>query len=305
MSQALKVEKPKVAGFVDRGSNYLRKQKRLEEEEAEIARLEAKARGEDVQEEDEEEPEVEESEIEPVQKQKEDKDTEELSSEEKSFKKRYGDLRKHMANKEAEWKEELERVQKEAKLQAILPPKSDEDIEAWTKENPDIAAVVEKIAEKRAQKLFDKANLRLEELDKITQATETAKAEAAIAKAHPDFFDLRDQDDFHDWAEEQPKWVQDALYENADDPASVIRVIDLYKVDKGLTTKQKRVKTADAAKEVKAKVAPQLDADETKGQIKESDVARMSDKEFEDNEEKIRVAQQTGKFIYDISGSAR
>ena len=37
-------------------------------------------------------------------------------------------------------------------------------------------------------------------------------------------------DEFHDWVDEQPKWVQDALYENSDDPASVIRVIDLYKI---------------------------------------------------------------------------
>ena len=42
------MEKPKTAGFVDRGFNHAKKQKRMEEEEAEIARLEAEARGEKV-----------------------------------------------------------------------------------------------------------------------------------------------------------------------------------------------------------------------------------------------------------------
>ena len=61
-----------------------------------------------------------------------------------------------------------------------------------------------------------------------------------IRETHPDFDTLRKADEFHDWAEAQPKWVQDAIYENADDPASVVRVIDLYKVDKGLTKTAKK-----------------------------------------------------------------
>ena len=48
MPELTTMEKPKTAGFVDRGFNYAKKQKRIEEEEAEIARLEAEARGEEV-----------------------------------------------------------------------------------------------------------------------------------------------------------------------------------------------------------------------------------------------------------------
>ena len=35
-------------------------------------------------------------------------------------------------------------------------------------------------------------------------------------RLHPDFDEIRDGDEFHEWAEDQPKWVQDALYENDD-----------------------------------------------------------------------------------------
>ena len=64
------------------------------------------------------------------------------------------------------------------------------------------------------------------------------KAEAELMKLHPDFMDIREDDKFHDWADEQPKWVQDALYENVDDAKSVARVIDLYKIDTGIKTKK-------------------------------------------------------------------
>ena len=42
---------PKNAGFVDRGFNHAQRKKRIEEEEKEIAKLEAEARGETVEEE--------------------------------------------------------------------------------------------------------------------------------------------------------------------------------------------------------------------------------------------------------------
>ena len=43
------------------------------------------------------------------------------------------------------------------------------------------------------------------------------KAEAELLRYHPDFEDIRETDDFHNWVEEQPKSIQDALYENNND----------------------------------------------------------------------------------------
>ena len=48
MPELTEMKKPKTAGFVDRGFNHSKKQKLIEEEEKEIARLEAEARGEEV-----------------------------------------------------------------------------------------------------------------------------------------------------------------------------------------------------------------------------------------------------------------
>ena len=297
MPELAEVETPKSAGFVDRGYNYERKRSRIENEEEEIRRLEAQQRGEESESIEEETSKTEETNTEVEETT--------LSAEERSFKKRYGDLRRHMQEKEKEWNDKFETFEKRMKKESIVPPKSDEDIEQWTKEYPDVAGIVETIAAKKAQEMFNKADARLQELDKAQSEAERVKAENTIRKSHDDFDDLRASDEFHNWAEEQPKWVQDALYENADDPASVVRVIDLYKGDKGLTKTAKKAKARDAASTVTRRTKTSVDVDDANDTIRESDVARMSDKEFEAKSDDINKAIRSGKFVYDVSGRAR
>ena len=153
--------------------------------------------------------------------------------------------------------------------------------------------------------MFSKAEARMQEFDKIQTEAERTKAETLIRKSHEDFDDLRASDEFHTWVDEQPKWVQDALYENSDDPASVVRVIDLYKVDKGLTKTAKKAKAKDAASTVTKRTRTQVDVEDANDVIRESEVAKMSDKEFEANSDDINKAIRSGKFVYDISGKAR
>ena len=305
------IESPKIAGFVDRGYNNNKKRAAMEAEEKEIARLEAEARGEEY----EEESDGEGSEATKVSdagdsKQKEAKaeveaseDDENLSREEKSFKKRYGDLRRHMAEKEKDWNERFEKLENSGGT--ILPPKTDEDIDQWVSKYPDVASIVQTIATKKAQELFSKADTRLQKLDEMHEATVRKSAETTIIESHADFINIRESDEFHDWADEQPKWVQDAVYENTDDPHSVVRVLDLYKVDKGLTKEAKKAGKKAAASVVSRTSKTKVDADDSDGQIRESDVAKMSSKDFETNVDEINKAMRTGKFIYDISGSAR
>ena len=301
MPELAEVETPKTAGFVDRGYNYERKRKRIEEEEEEIKRLEAEQRGE-LEADDNNQ-----SEEESAEAKEADTEVEEatLSPEERSFKKRYGDLRRHMQEKEKEWNEKFEAFEKRMKKDSIVPPKSDEDIEEWAKEYPDVAGIVETIAAKKAQEMFEKADTRLKELDEAQAEAHRVKSENEIRKSHSDFDQLRESDEFHDWADAQPKWVKDALYENADDPASVVRVIDLYKSDKGLTNEAKKAKTKAAAKTVTKRSRTEVDLADANGMIRESEVAKMSDKEFEERSNEINAAMRSGKFVYDVTGSAR
>ena len=289
MPELQTMEQPKTAGFVNPNHNN-RNRKRVEEAEKEIEELEGKTQEEEVVEATEEKAEVE------------DKD---LSREEKSFKKRYGDVRRHMQQKEKDWEEKFAALEARLGQENIRPPKSDEDIETWAAEYPDVASIVETIAAKKAQEMFNKAEDRLQRLDAKEAEMSRSSAEQDIRKAHPDFDKLREADEFHDWVDDQPKWVQDALYENSDDAASVIRVIDLYKVDNGMTKSDYAAKRKAAAGTVKKASKASVDAEDTSGSFKESDIARMSAQEYEKQEEAITKAIQTGKFIYDLSGNAR
>ena len=299
MPELAQVQTKKTAGFVDRGYNYEKRQQRMKAEEEEIKRLEAEARGKT--------PVDEEPKQEVTQEEEANTESQEeaLSPEEKSFKKRYGDLRRHIQKKEKEWEEKLESLEKRSKKEGILIPKSDEDIETWAKEYPDVASIVETIATKKAQEMFSKAEIRLEELDNAQAEIQRTKAENKIKESHSDFDKLRDSDEFHNWADEQPKWVKDALYENSDDPASVVRVIDLYKIDKGITNNDKKNKRKAAASKVTKRSKTEIDVEDANNTISESEVAKMSTTEFEERSDEINKAIRSGKFVYDISGNAR
>lgn len=245
--------------------------------------------------------EIEEKEVEP-------QEAEPTNAEEKTFKKRYGDLRRHMQEKETEFQTQLDELKKQldsATRKEIKLPKSDEDIEAWAKDYPDVAAIVETIAIKKAKEQSSALEERVKAIDDMQSSAKKEKAEAELMRIHPDFGDIRDSDDFHEWAEEQPKWVQDALYENDNDAKSAARAIDLYKADKGISEK-KPSSSKDAAKSVETRNSrskPQSDEQST--YLRESQVQKMSPQEYEKRSDEIMEAIRSGKFIYDMSGSAR
>ena len=286
MPELENVEKVKTAGYMSRSRTT--NQDRIKKDEEELKQL------------------IEEKGETPEEKTKEAKPEVELSDEEKSFKTRYGDMRRHLAAKEKEYNAKIEELEnKLGEKEKLVPPTSDEELSAWAEKYPDVAGIVETIADKRAKQMFDKANIQLEELSKAKEEAIRNNAENQIREAHPDFDQLRDSDEFHEWVEEQPLWVQNALYENKDDAASVVRVLDLYKVDYGLTKSDRKIKTKAAASLVDKGNKPSVDVLNQSGKIRESDIAKMSDREYEKHAEKIREAHMSGKIIYDVSGNAR
>ena len=184
-------------------------------------------------------------------------------------------------------------------------PKSDEDITEWAKEYPDVAAIVETIAMKKAKEQSDELSDRIKQIDERDANSIKEKAEVELLKLHPDFNNIRESDDFHDWAEDQPKWVQNALYENDNDAKSAARAIDLYKSDKGIGKTEKKSNDAGAAKAVTTKSKTSVSETNNAVTYKESDVERMSAQQYEKQADKIMEAIRSGNFVYDVSGSAR
>ena len=236
------------------------------------------------------------------------KEAEPTTAEEKTFKKRYSDLRRHQQQQAEEFKKEIDALKlqlNQATKKEMKLPKSDKDIEQWAADYPDVAAIVETIAMKKAREQSFALEERVKVVDEMQYTAKKEKAEAELMRLHPDFNDIRDSDEFHDWAEEQPKWVQDALYDNDNDARSAARAIDLYKADMGVSTKRTK-SDKDAAKSVYSKNSrsrPQ--DDESSTYLKESQVQKMSPQQYEKMSDEIMEAIRSGKFIYDVSGSAR
>ena len=301
MPELENVEKVKVAGFVDPRPRKNKNAERIKKDEEELQELlKAKEQGGQPAEEVKEVPDTEEA-------NKAKPEDQALSKEEQSFKKRYGDLRRHMADKDKKTEERIKALEDQlskATRNELVLPKSEDEIAEWTKKYPDVAGIVETIADKKARERSSDLDKRLENIEKMRVEAAKDKAEAELMKLHPDFSQIREDDAFHDWAEAQPKWVQDALYENVDDAKSVARVIDLYKIDAGIMTKKgDSKKSAASAVNTRSKASPT--ADESNNYIRESQVDKMSDKEYAKNQEAIMEAMRTGKFVYDLSGAAR
>jgi len=282
---AEEMQSPKKVAFANR--KYTNEEKRKMEEE-ELEQLMKEQRGE-----------VEEAEP---------QEAEPTNAEEKTFKKRYSDLRRHQQQQAEEFKKEIEALKSQlsqATKKEMKLPKSDEDIEQWAADYPDVAAIVETIAMKKAREQAAALEDRMKVIDEMQTSATKEKAEAELMRLHPDFGEIRDSDDFHNWAEDQPKWVQDALYDNENDAKSAARAIDLYKADMGIA-KSKPAKDKDAAKSVSTKNSrsrPQ--DDESSTYLKESQVQKMSPQQYEKMSDEIMEAIRSGKFIYDVSGSAR
>ena len=235
-------------------------------------------------------------------------DAEPEGAEEKSYKKRYADLRRGSQKAKADLEARittLESQLKQSTAQEIKLPKSDEDIDAWASQYPDVAAIVETIAIKKAREQQEGLQERIKEIDTLRESASREKAEVELLKAHPDFGEIRDSDEFHEWAEEQPKWVQEALYENDNDARSAARAIDLYKADMNIKTK-KPSSNKEAAKSVNTRnTRGQPDATSNNTKMSESRVNKMTTQQYEKHQDEIMEAIRKGEFIYDISGSAR
>ena len=282
---------PEKKAFLAKRSTH---EERIKKDEEELEKLKKEAQGETE---------------EPVTEEKAEDEEKPKTAEERTFKKRYGDLRRHSQEKEKSFQKQIDELKaqlEEATKKEIKLPKSEKDLEAWSKEYPDIAAIIETIAIKKSKEQSQDLENRIKKIDEMSAEAQKDKAEVELMRLHPDFAEIRDSDDFHDWADEQPKWVQDALYENDNDARSAARAIDLYKADRNISTKNKSKSSESAAMAVETKTQKTvLETEGKNSKIRESDVQRMSADEYDKNSDTIMEAIRSGNFIYDVSGSAR
>lgn len=233
--------------------------------------------------------------------------------EEGVFKKRYADSRrgfeKYKNEKEAEL-DDLRKKLEHAYKQNIKAPSSKEEIIKWQKEYPEFAGILEGIVQERISEGLRESKTKLQKIEERQKELEVQEAVLALRKIHPDFNELVNDENFHEWLTKQSQKYQDAIYNDLDVDAASF-VIDRYKSQKGKKSEKvsDRNSREDAAKVVRtSSVTPDFSDDFGDYEFSESQIERESKKDprwFAHNEEKIMKAYRIGKIKMDITGNAQ
>ena len=217
------------------------------------------------------------------------------------YKKRYDDLKRHYDSKLNEFKSREQDLLEEASKNRTeyQAPKTEEELEQFKTQYPDVYEVVETVAHMQSESKAKVLEERLSRLQERELEISQQEAVKRLREKHPDFDDVRNSDDFHGWAKEQPKSIQDWIYKNADDADLASRAIDLFKKDIGLETPKKKKSSSKQTKSAADMVSTKTTSVEpTQEKIwSEREIAAMSIAEFDKHESEISEAMQQGRIV--------
>jgi len=220
------------------------------------------------------------------------------------YKKRYDDLKRHYDEKVQAFKQrerEMEQaMQSAAASQNITLPKSPEELERFKQEYPDVFDVVETIATLKAQ---ERASGLEQEIEVIREREKELKVQSAyreLMSNHPDFNEIKADEKFLAWLDDQPETISDGIYKNNTDARWASRVLDLYKADMGISKKKQSKSNESAAAAIRSPKAKDI-VSEAQGDTKiwkVSQIARMKPHEFEKLESELDAARSEGRIDY-------
>ena len=224
---------------------------------------------------------------------------------EHDWKKRYSDLKSYHDRKNNEWTQQNELTEAKLKLaeqKVSAPqnlPKSQEELEEFKKEYPDVYDVVETVSRLQANASVKEVEDRIESLRKAEREAQIRTAEKELLSVHPDFLEIKSDSEFLTWLEEQPKSISDGVYKNRTDFKWAARVIDLYKSDTNIGQK-KRGRPSKANVEA-ARAVTKTERAVTTGEGEKkvwssSEIARLKPHEFETLEKEIDKANREGRI---------
>jgi len=220
-----------------------------------------------------------------------------VNAEEKVFKKRYDDLKRHYDSTVNKHKDDVEKLKRQLEDNAdkINLPKTKEEVDAWKAKYPDVYDIIETIAYTKADEKSKKLQSDLKELETQQASVQRDKAEVELAKLHPDFNDIREDEKFHEWVAKQDSTIQGWLYENTTNAKLAARAIDLYKMDTGYG-KKKTAKSLEASKSVTSTNKREVDTSNKK-MWKISEIAKMKPQQFAKYEKDIDLARKEGRIV--------
>ena len=215
------------------------------------------------------------------------------------YKKRYDDLKRHYDKKLEEWKKEREGLEAANKVSdtGVQVPTTPEEITEFRQKYPDVYKVVESVASMQAEQRAGDLRGEIDSLKKREEDLIVQSAYKELTTLHPDFTEIKTDEKFLEWLDQQPESISDGIYKNNKDARWASRVLDLYKADVGMTKEPKKTNKS-AAQAVKSTKAKEIvtDTDANKKVWKGSDIAKMKPWEFEKFEKEIDLARQEGRI---------
>ena len=221
-----------------------------------------------------------------------------------NYKKRYDDLKKHYDDRVSQFKQREQELM--AETRSMQPdyeaPKSVEDLEKFKEDYPDLYDTVETVAHMRSEQQVGELREQLSAIQQREAEIMKREAETTLRNRHPDFEDIRGDDNFHKWAEDQPTQIQDWIYNNPDDVTLASKAIDLYKLETGQPATRTRRSpkrqsaTRESAADIVSTKTTQIDSAQPKIWT-EREIAAMSIDQFDKFEEEINQAMSEGRVV--------
>ena len=214
------------------------------------------------------------------------------------YKKRYDDLKRHYDKKLTEFEEEKRQLETATQQANVPMPKTVEELEEFKTQYPDVYGVVETVAAMQANERTSELQKELEVIKEREKETVVQAAYRELTNNHPDFDEIKTDEKFLNWLQEQPESISDGIYNNNTDARWASRVLDLYKADAGISKRKTSKAKADAATSVRAPKAREITSEQggDKRIWKASEIRSLTPWEFEKLESELDSARQEGRI---------
>jgi len=223
-----------------------------------------------------------------------------------NYKKRYDDLKKHYDDRISQFKQREQELLAEnrASLPQYEAPKSVEELEQFKEQYPDLYETVETVAHLQSERQVEELQGQLSAIQQREADIMRREAETELRTRHPDFEDIRGDENFHNWAKEQPEEIQEWVYNNPNNIGLASKAIDLYKLENGVQASRPRRQSqqsqqpreGSAADMVSTKTTT-IDVDKGTKIWTEREIAAMSLDQFDAVEEQINQAITEGRVV--------
>jgi hypothetical protein len=226
------------------------------------------------------------------------------TQEEITFKKRYGDLRRHSQKTEAKLQAQITALEDRlnaSQANEMSLPRTDEELAAWVKEYPDAASMVETLAAKKAKELMAGFDSKFQRVDTLNAEINEAKLKRDLLLLHPDYEEVAESVEWGDFVDKLSSRHQSMLLDPDADADTISGYITMYKAQKE-GTKPVSKRTNNQPERAPGGGTPRP-GKSSGTRWSETKVEALSAREYERYEDEIRASVENGTFVYDHKSS--